>query len=91
MTHKRIMSLRFPHRTAHNRDLLLLLGQAGTKWPDAGLPTTVVQGVKVWVAPITRVPGRKSSAHRVMAECTDCGAVMSAGRLFQHKCFPGAK
>jgi hypothetical protein len=77
----------------HSPDMMLLLAQAhnvpmlyGNKWPEAGLPPIVLQGIKVWVKPFVRTPGRKSSAHRVMCECPSCGKVMSAGRLFQHVC-----
>lgn len=93
-----ILSPRYPQyrdRPATNTDMLLILGEihqatfpGGKQWPDAGLPPTVVQGVKVWVNPIVRVPGRKSSKHRVMCECPGCGTVLSAGRLFQHVCKP---
>lgn len=86
-------SPRYPGRNANEQDMKILLGgihdegiAQRKKWPDAGLSVTVVQGKKVWVKPILRIPGGKSSKHRVMCECPDCGAVLSAGRLPQHVC-----
>jgi hypothetical protein len=94
---KRFTSPRYEGRHAHSPDMQILLARAhdnvalvkGNKWPELGLPPVVVQGIKVWVNPMVRVPGRKSSKHRVMCECPDCGAVLSAGRLFQHVCKNG--
>lgn len=88
-----IRSVRYPQygdRPATNTDMLLILGAPKNKWPDAGLPVQVVQGVKVWVKPILRVPGKKSSKHRVMCECPTCYKVLSVGRLHQHVCEAGA-
>lgn len=89
-------SVRFPEYRAHSPDMMLMLAQAhqlpmlyGNKWPEAGLPPTTVQGVLVWVKPFEPTPGKKSSKHRVMCACPDCGAVLSAGRLFQHVCKEG--
>lgn len=52
-----------------------------------------MQGVTVWVVPAkppvmnTRYYGLrvvKSSAHRVMCMCSECGKTVSLGRLAQH-------
>lgn len=98
MNRNTIRSTRHEGWPAHNTDMMLLVAtahlasgvhvkfQGGSKWPDDGLPPTTVQGVKVWVKPIVRVPGRKSSKHRVMCECPECGQVLSVGRLHQHVC-----
>lgn len=95
MKHIGFRSPRYEGRPAHTGDMQLLLAQAhgnmalvgGSKWPELGLPPVQVQGVKVWVEPFQRRPGvRKSSKHRVMCECPNCGHVLSAGRLFQHVC-----
>lgn len=81
----KIESPRYVGYPAQSTDMKILLGQ-GKNWPDAGLPVQVVQGVKVWVKPIVRVPGRKSSKHRVMCECPNCNTILSVGRLNQHVC-----
>jgi hypothetical protein len=86
-----IESPRFPGWHAQNTDMLNIIGAAHgnpllKKWPDAGFPPVVIQGISVWVRPIRRVPGKKSSAHRVMCECPKCGKVLSVGRLHQHVC-----
>lgn len=88
----------FPEKTitvhAHSGDVMEMLGlKRGGHLPDEGMPARVIQGIKVWVEP---TPGpkydacwgrpRKSSAHRVMCECPDCGKHMSVGRLHQHVC-----
>lgn len=94
MTKLRIESPRMGGRHAQHTDMKLLLARAhdnvalvgGCKWPELGLPPTMVQGVKVWVKPMVRVPGKKSSKHRVMCECPNCTRVLSAGRLHQHVC-----
>ena len=62
-----------------------------SKLPAEGRESHVVDGVKVWINPQgPAVIGRygrawKRSTHRVMCECPDCGAVMSFGRLHQHR------
>lgn len=85
----------------HSGEMLETLGlKAGGHLPIEGMPERVIQGVRVWVtpAPARRDPeslpkfgpsvrtSGKSSTHRVMCECPTCGAVLSAGRLFQHRC-----
>lgn len=82
-----------PHgRHAQSTDMFLLLSAAhedffSGKWPEAGLKPIVIQGVKVWVKPIIRLPNcRKSSKHRVMCECPECKMILSVGRLHQHVC-----
>lgn len=85
-------------RPVHSEAMLQLLGVK--KLPVGGMPPREIQGIRVWVTP--SVPkfrkgwnGReyvemrvKSSAHRVRCACPDCGAEVSAGRLFQHRCPP---
>ena len=79
-------------RNAHNATLKALLGLGRkSKLPAAGLPAQTIQGIRVWVEPAPPVQvntkGRRGSRpHRIMGECPHCAAVMSAGRLFQHKC-----
>jgi hypothetical protein len=88
---------RYPGRPVHSSRMFELFSlDATAKWPDAGLPprelpaTDTSNGtavdVTVWVRPITRTPGRKSSAHRVRCLCPGCNVELSAGRLFQHVC-----
>lgn len=77
-------------------DVLKMLGINGKKLPPEAREPVIIQGVKVWVTPyverigVDRWSGKakriKSSAHRVMAECPNCGKHLSAGRLHQHKC-----
>lgn len=72
-------------------DMFELLGVKGSKWPDAGVPARLVQGVWVHVLPVDHVTlhkrdGKKGSKHRVIAACPTCGVAVSAGRLFQHIC-----
>lgn len=76
---------------AHSHHMLEKLGVKGGKWPDEGLGTRMVDGIKVWVLPRNEPANRelgikKSSTHRVMCECPGCGEHMSAGRLAQHRC-----
>jgi hypothetical protein len=82
---------------AHANGMKTLLGLPyKAKLPKEGMEPRVIQGVKVWVTPfvpkmgIDRWSGKivkiKSSTHRVMAECPDCGMHLSAGRLHQHVC-----
>jgi hypothetical protein len=79
-----IRSPRFPQYNAQSHDIHALLGVK--KLPDEGMPERLIQGVRVYVKPIVRVPGVKSSKHRVMAICR-CNQHLSVGRLHQHKCF----
>jgi hypothetical protein len=94
MTKIVIKSPRYAGMHAQNTDMLNLIGAAhgnpGLKnWPDAGFPPVKIQDISVWVRPIERVPGKKSSKHRVMCMCPKCGHVLSAGRLHQHVCKEG--
>jgi hypothetical protein len=84
-----IASQKWEGHPATEDELKQMMGIPGRYWPDAGVPVAVVQGVKVWVKPIYRTPGKKSSKHRAMCECPKCHKVLSAGRLHQHVC--GAK
>ncbi len=76
-----------PGRYANSYDMFELLGYnpKEAKWPDEGVPERLVQGVRVYVTPISRQPGRKSSKHRAMAIC-NCGKHVPCGRLHQHRC-----
>jgi hypothetical protein len=76
-------------RPVHSSAMLQLLGVSGSKLPAEGMPAREIQGIRVWVAPLPpREPGQrgKRSTHRVRCACPDCGAEVSAGRLFQHRC-----
>lgn len=88
MKTKTVMSLRYPRQRASSPDMFQHFGQPGSKWPDAGLPAREIQGITVWVNPIVRVPGHKSSKHRVRCRCPSCGTEVSMGRLDQHVCPP---
>jgi len=81
-----IMSPRFPKWRANSHDIHLLLGVK--RLPDEGMEERDIQGVRVYVRPIVRVPGVKSSAHRVIAIC-NCGRHVPTGRLHQHVCKEG--
>jgi hypothetical protein len=71
----------------HSDEMLKTLGVEGSKLPLEGLPQREIQGIQVWVVPHVPHPnGRKSSKHRVLCACPNCGRVLSAGRLHQHKC-----
>lgn len=57
------------------------------KWPAAGLPARVIDGVTVMVRPLdpNRPRGRAGrKPHRVMATCAVCQKTVSLGRLGQH-------
>lgn len=84
---------------AHSREVRVMLGlPEDAKLPREGMEPRRIQGITVWVLPLMgpRVPKRigrwnrplerKSSRHRVLAECPDCGKVLSVGRLHQHRC-----
>lgn len=62
----------------------------GAHYPAEGLPERVIDGVVTWVTPEPD-GGNRNRAHRMKARCPSCGAVMSAGRMHQHrgtgKCF----
>lgn len=84
---------------ATESDMRALFGVTGPKWPDAGCPARLIQGIWVHVLPINHEHlrkqidprtgrARKSSKHRCIAACPDCGKAVSAGRLQQHKCDP---
>lgn len=84
---RRFESPRFPGRLANSADFYLLMGQT-RRWPAEGLPARQVQGIKMWVAPLSAKPvdGSRRAGHRVLCQCPTCGATLSAGRLVQHKC-----
>ena len=79
-----IRSERYPQWTAHSDEIHRLLGVK--RLPDEGMSERLIQGIRVYVKPIVRVKGQKSSKHRVMAICK-CNQHLSVGRLHQHKCF----
>ena len=79
-----IYSPRFPQYAASSDDMHAMLGVK--RLPDEGMPERLIQGIRVYVKPIVRVKGSKSSKHRVMAICK-CNQHLSVGRLHQHKCF----
>lgn len=86
----------YDHRIAQSSAIMQLLGlKAGGHLPTDGMPPRVIQGVTVWVtpAPAPRWDDRwgkpvlvKSSKHRVMCRCPQCGWEGSVGRLAQHIC-----
>ncbi len=51
--------------------------------PVDGLGRQYVGNVLVWVVP--KIPGRNQDAKRVWCECPDCGRVLTAGKLQQHR------
>lgn len=88
-----LMDPRYPTQRAHSSAVfeLLLGNRDASKWPDAGIAPREVQGIWVEVVPVDhpslgKTPGVKSSAHRVIAACPQCGHCVSLGRLFQHRC-----
>jgi hypothetical protein len=50
-----------------------------TKWPDAGLESKTIDGVKVWVRARS-----DRFAIRTRCECPTCGRDVAASRLNQH-------
>jgi hypothetical protein len=70
---------------AHSHEMLAFLGVR--KLPVEGMDWREIQGVRVCVRPLVkRIDGKKSSTHRVIAECPNCHKLLSAGRLHQHVC-----
>lgn len=59
---------------------------------ESGQDLYLQMDILVWVKPVPpaemlRFPW-KSSTHRVMSMCPDCGRTVPVGRLFQHRCKP---
>lgn len=81
-----IRSPRFPQYAADAHDLYAFLGVK--KLPDEGMPERLIQGVRVYVKPLVRIPGlrRNFNGLRVMAICK-CNQHIAVGRLHQHKCW----
>lgn len=86
---------RYPKYAAQSTEVKKLLGLEGKPLPEAGmaplhLPALRSDGqaraVKVWVAPLARKIHIRTSVHRVLCECPDCGWTGSVGRLAQHVC-----
>lgn len=79
----------FPNWNAHSHHVKEMLGIVEKKLPREGLPWRKLHGIMVCVMPFEPRPdGRKSSKHRVIAECPECLRCLSAGRLHQHVCDP---
>lgn len=55
------------------------------KWPDAGMPIQVIQGITVFVLSKQEAEDHKVF-HRARGVCPSCRITMSAGRLKQHVC-----
>lgn len=55
--------------------------KGGREWPDAGIPSTMIGNVQVWVEPAPHDGKRK---HRALCTCPVCMKVVPAGRLHQH-------
>ena len=66
-------------------ELLEMLGVRNL--PDEGMPERSIMGVRVYVKPLVRVPGRRRNFNglRMMAICA-CGQHLAVGRLHQHQC-----
>lgn len=77
---------------ADHEDLRQMLGLGEkAKLPTEGMPSRFIQGIEVWVAPLSSRPANvrhKRSTHRVLARCPECERILSAGRLHQHRCKP---
>lgn len=69
-------------KMSHSELYVLLELKPGSHLPAEGIPVRQIQGIDVWVEPKTT----SALKHRVMARCPGCKAVLSAGRLHQHKC-----
>lgn len=88
-----------PMWNMHSIDFVKLLGSKNTKLPPQAIQPRIVQamerkddgtvgpvGVTVWADEAPTGP-RKNATHRVKCKCPGCGDIVSAGRLFQHKCY----
>lgn len=75
------------YRYASSSDMLSLLGVK--KLPRDGMAERLIQGVRVYVAPLVPGWGKRANKSwqglRVMAICT-CGQHVAVGRLHQHIC-----
>lgn len=74
---------------ANSTDLYRLLGVTGSTLPREGMAERIINGVRVYVAPLVPGWGKRSNGGwqglRVMAIC-ECGKHVAVGRLHQHKC-----
>lgn len=83
----------------HSTDFVKLLGVTSTKLPKTAIsPREVLAcenkmdgtvrpvNVTIWADEAPANLGRKNVSHRVKCKCPGCGDIMSAGRLFQHRC-----
>jgi hypothetical protein len=60
------------------------LTAVGAHYPDDGLAVRVVDGVATWVDALPK-EGNPTRKHRMKATCPDCGVVISAARMHQHR------
>jgi hypothetical protein len=68
-------------RSAHDADVKEFFGlHRKAKWPAAGMPLRIIQGIACWVNPLGQSPGFQ----RAYAQCPMCGKNMPIGRLAQH-------
>ncbi len=67
---------------AHDGTVKELFGlDRKAKWPKAGMPERIIQGVSCWVEPVDT--GRRFHL-RAMCHCPECGFITAIGRLAQH-------
>jgi hypothetical protein len=67
-----------------HRELYEALGLDPKKHlPKEGLGPRYIGNVLVWVDP--KIPGRNQDAKRVWCRCPNCGKVLTAGKLQQHR------
>ena len=71
-------------------DLYRLLDVQPGKLPVEGMPERRIQGVRVYVRPLSPNPSarRNFQGLRVMAICDGCERHLAVGRMHQHKCKP---
>ncbi len=93
-THTRIKVVPWWNRdkTAEKRDATawdmyqILTGRENGKLPVEGMSERDIEGVRVYVKPFVKTPGRRTmEGVRVIAICR-CGQHVPVGRLNQHKC-----
>lgn len=75
----------YPNYQAWGSEVKKFFGLKPTqKWPAEGMPKRIIQGITCWVLPGPAPSKVKSSQHRTMACCPNCGKVTPIGRLKQH-------
>lgn len=83
----RIRSPRYPHYPATADEVIRMLGITNNRLPSDGMATTLIQGIRVYVAPrVPRPERRRNFALRVTAICPGCDRHLAASRLAQHTC-----